>query len=49
MKVLFTSGFPAPNYRKSVGLDAHVAFVTKPWTASELLDRVRSLLESSPK
>src|SRR5438128_2578803 len=49
LKVLFTSGFPAPNYRKSVGLDAHVAFVTKPWTASELLDRVRSLLESSPK
>ena len=49
MKVLFTSGFPAPNYRKSVGLDAHVAFVTKPWTASELLDRVRSLLQSSPK
>ena len=49
MKVLFTSGFPAPNYRKSVGLDACVAFVTKPWTASELLDRVRSLLESSPR
>src|SRR5213593_2691611 len=49
LKVLFTSGFPAPNYRKTVGLDAAVAFVTKPWTASELLARVRQLLECSPR
>src|SRR2546421_9661170 len=49
IKVLFMSGFPAPNYRKTVGLDAAVAFVTKPWTASELLARVRQLLESSPR
>src|SRR6267143_1522340 len=49
IKVLFMSGFPAPNYRKTVGLDAAVAFVTKPWTASELLGRVRLLLESSPR
>jgi two-component system cell cycle sensor histidine kinase/response regulator CckA len=49
IKVLFMSGFPAPNYRKTVGLDGGVAFVTKPWTASELLERVRALLESSPR
>src|SRR5213594_3371078 len=48
LKVLFTSGFPAPNYRKTVGLHAAVAFVTKPWTASELLGRVRTLLQPAP-
>ncbi len=45
VRVLFTSGFPAPNFRKTVGQDAGVAFVTKPWTASELLAQVRQLLE----
>jgi CheY-like chemotaxis protein len=43
--VLFMSGFPAPNFRKTVGQDPRVAFVTKPWTASELLAQVRQLLE----
>jgi CheY-like chemotaxis protein len=45
VRVLFMSGFPAPNFRKSVGQDPGVAFVTKPWTASELLEQVRELLE----
>ncbi|HVH68335.1 MAG TPA: ATP-binding protein [Gemmatimonadales bacterium] len=44
LSVLFMSGFPAPNFRKTVGKDPHVAFVTKPWTASELLAEVRVLL-----
>ena len=44
--VLFMSGFPAPNFRKTVGQDPRVAFVTKPWTASELLAQVRQLLEA---
>ncbi len=44
LSVLFMSGFPAPNFRKTVGQDPHVAFVTKPWTASELLAQVRTLL-----
>jgi DNA-binding response OmpR family regulator len=44
LSVLFMSGFPAPNFRKTVGKDPHVAFVTKPWTASELLAEVRALL-----
>jgi two-component system, cell cycle sensor histidine kinase and response regulator CckA len=43
--VLFMSGFPAPNFRKTVGRDPHVAFVTKPWTASELLAQVRAVLQ----
>src|SRR5207245_9536234 len=43
---LFMSGFPGPNFRKTVGQDSHVAFVTKPWTASELLAQVRVLLEA---
>lgn len=45
VRVLFMSGFPAPNFQKSVGRDPGVAFVTKPWTASELLEQVRDLLE----
>jgi len=44
--LLFMSGFPAPNFRKTVGQDPRVAFVTKPWTASELLAQVRQLVEA---
>jgi len=47
LRVLFMSGFPAPNFRKTVGQDPAVAFVTKPWTASELLAQVRVLIEAS--
>jgi len=46
LSVLFMSGFPAPNFRKTVGKDPAVAFVTKPWTASELLAQIRLLLEA---
>jgi len=46
LRVLFMSGFPAPNFRKTVGQDPAVAFVTKPWTASELLAQVRVLIEA---
>ena len=46
VRVLFMSGFPAPNFRKTVGKDPAVAFVTKPWTASELLAQIRLLLEA---
>src|SRR5437667_285373 len=46
LSVLFMSGFPAPNFRKTVGQDPGVAFVTKPWTASELLAQIRRLLEA---
>ncbi len=46
LSVLFMSGFPAPNFRKTVGQDPAVAFVTKPWTASELLAQVRLLIEA---
>jgi len=45
VKVLFTSGYPAPDFRESLAGDPDVAFVTKPWTASELLRQIRSLLE----
>ena len=47
VKVLFTSGYPAPDFRESLAGDPDVAFVTKPWTASELLRQIRSLLEKS--
>src|SRR5437764_3306525 len=45
MKVLFTSGYPAADFRQSLAGDPDVAFVTKPWTASELLGQIRQLLE----
>jgi len=45
VKVLFTSGYPAADFRQSLAGDPDVAFVTKPWTASELLGQIRSLLE----
>jgi two-component system cell cycle sensor histidine kinase/response regulator CckA len=45
LKVLFTSGYPAPEFRESLAGDPDVAFVTKPWTASELLRQMRGLLE----
>jgi CheY-like chemotaxis protein/nitrogen-specific signal transduction histidine kinase len=46
LSVLFMSGFPAPNFRKTVGQDPAVAFVTKPWTASELLAQVRLMIDA---
>ena len=45
VKVLFTSGYPVPQVRSQLGEDPRVAFVTKPWTASELLGEVRALLD----
>ncbi len=45
IKVLFTSGYPAQQFRERVGHDPAVAFVTKPWTASELLKQIRALLD----
>jgi len=45
VKVLFTSGYPAADFRQALAGDPDVAFVTKPWTASELLGQIRSLLE----
>src|SRR2546425_516236 len=49
LSVLFMSGVPAPNFRKTVGQDPAVAFVTKPWTASELLAQVRVLIRSEER
>jgi len=45
-KVLITTGYAAPTHRKLVSGDANVAFVTKPWTVSELLMRVRAMLDT---
>jgi CheY-like chemotaxis protein len=45
VKVLFTSGYPAADFRQTLAGDPDVAFVTKPWTASELLRQIRLLLE----
>jgi two-component system cell cycle sensor histidine kinase/response regulator CckA len=45
-KALFTSGYPAPHYRKSVVGDGNVRFITKPWTVSDLLGQVRAMLDT---
>ena len=45
-KVLITSGYAASVHRKVAAGDANVAFVTKPWTVSELLTQVRALLDA---
>ncbi|MDP3911501.1 MAG: PAS domain-containing protein, partial [Gemmatimonadales bacterium] len=45
IKVLFTSGYPEQQFRERASRDPAVAFVTKPWTASELLKQVRGLLD----
>ena len=45
VKILFMSGYPAPDFRESLASDPDVTFVTKPWTASELLRQIRSLLQ----
>jgi len=49
VKVLFTSGYPAADFRQSLAGDPDVAFVTKPWTASELLGQIRQLLDARPR
>ena len=45
VKVLFTSGHPAPEFRERTRGDPAVEFVMKPWTATELLSGIRSLLD----
>ncbi len=45
IKVLFTSGYPEQQFRERASHDPAVAFVTKPWTASELLKQIRALLD----
>jgi PAS domain S-box-containing protein len=47
VKVLFTSGYPQPHFRERTRGDPAVGFVTKPWTAAELLGGIRSLLEQN--
>ncbi len=45
IRVLFTSGYPEQQFRERASHDPAVAFVTKPWTASELLTQIRALLD----
>jgi PAS domain S-box-containing protein len=45
VKIAFMSGYPEQRFRERAGEDAAVAFVTKPWTAGELLRQVRELLD----
>src|SRR6266545_1718306 len=48
IKVLFISGYPEQQVRERLSHDPAVAFVTKPWTASELLTHVRTILDRPP-
>ena len=44
VKVLFTSGYTARDLRESTYLDPAVPFLPKPWTITELFERVRGIL-----
>jgi len=48
IKMLFISGYPEQQVRERLSHDPAVAFVTKPWTASELLSHVRAVLDRPP-
>jgi CheY-like chemotaxis protein len=47
IRVLFTSGYPPHQFRDRFGRGAAVGFVTKPWTAGELLRQLRALLDEA--
>jgi PAS domain S-box-containing protein len=47
IRVLFTSGYPPQQFRDRLGRGAAVGFVTKPWTAGELLRQLRALLDEA--
>lgn len=44
---LFTSGYAAREVRESVELDASIPFLHKPWAMSDLLQKVREVIEES--
>lgn len=46
LKFLFTSGYTAKDVRASTQLDPKAAFLHKPWTPTELLIRIRELLDN---
>jgi PAS domain S-box-containing protein len=45
VKVVFMSGYPEQRFRERAASDPGVRFVTKPWTAGDLLRQVRELLD----
>lgn len=45
VRVMFNTGYPALELREASERDPRVAFLTKPWTASEFLQHVRALLD----
>ncbi len=47
LKFLFTSGYTARDVRESAALDAGLPFLSKPWTLTELVVRVRELLDQT--
>lgn len=45
-KVLFTSGYPARDVNSRTSLEPGVPFLAKPWTISDLVRRVREILDA---
>jgi len=46
MRFLFASGYSDPDGRGGVRLDPALPFLRKPWTANDLLVRVREVLDA---
>jgi two-component system cell cycle sensor histidine kinase/response regulator CckA len=47
-KFLFTSGYPARDVKERTPLEPGVPFLAKPWTISDLVRRVREVLDQPP-
>jgi signal transduction histidine kinase len=45
-KILFTSGYTAKDFRVSGALDPSLPFLHKPWSVTEMLQKVREVLDS---
>ncbi len=47
-RFLLSSGYSADALRANAGLDRSVPFLHKPWTVSDLLNKVRQVLDAAP-
>lgn len=49
VKTLFLSGYAARDVKERAALEPHLPFVAKPWILSDLLLRIRKVLDDAPR